>query len=281
MPLFRVRHESGSQLKTARIRASVGDLEARRDPPPAGPAPQDVLASVLRRIACSRGALTWRRWVILYGSSFGCSRLPTRSPRTSTLESLSELALVIVDLQEQDGTAAIPTRNSVARLLASLANSMLSFSPAVSYPQTCDRLPRRSQILAIELTSTVRGLARRRYRARGGTGNASRTPAPRGAINSASARSRSYWLKDEQIAKSRRTLFISESTTKVHVRHIYEKLGVHTRAGGDCSDPGARSLGQRRYCSDSSGDLLRVGSSGLSAVSCESQDEVRAQRPIR
>ena len=26
-----------------------------------------------------------------------------------------------------------------------------------------------------------------------------------------------------------RSLFISESTTKVHVRHIYEKLGVHTR----------------------------------------------------
>ncbi|MCW2977204.1 MAG: putative transcriptional regulator [Actinomycetia bacterium] len=27
-----------------------------------------------------------------------------------------------------------------------------------------------------------------------------------------------------------RTLFISESTTKVHVRHIFDKLGVHTRA---------------------------------------------------
>ena len=27
-----------------------------------------------------------------------------------------------------------------------------------------------------------------------------------------------------------KTLFISESTAKVHVRHIYEKLGVHTRA---------------------------------------------------
>jgi DNA-binding NarL/FixJ family response regulator len=26
-----------------------------------------------------------------------------------------------------------------------------------------------------------------------------------------------------------KTLFISESTVKVHVRHVLEKLGVHTR----------------------------------------------------
>jgi DNA-binding NarL/FixJ family response regulator len=34
-------------------------------------------------------------------------------------------------------------------------------------------------------------------------------------------------LKNRDIA---RALFIAESTTKVHIRHILEKLGVRTRA---------------------------------------------------
>jgi DNA-binding NarL/FixJ family response regulator len=34
-------------------------------------------------------------------------------------------------------------------------------------------------------------------------------------------------------------LFISESTTKVHVKHIYEKLGVRSRAEALRADPDA------------------------------------------
>jgi DNA-binding CsgD family transcriptional regulator len=43
---------------------------------------------------------------------------------------------------------------------------------------------------------------------------------------------------NREIAKR---LFISESTTKVHVRHIFEKLGVHTRAEAVAVGPGGDS----------------------------------------
>jgi DNA-binding CsgD family transcriptional regulator len=44
----------------------------------------------------------------------------------------------------------------------------------------------------------------------------------------------SQGLSNREIAKA---LFISESTTKVHVRHIYEKLGVHSRAQAAAANP--------------------------------------------
>ena len=42
-------------------------------------------------------------------------------------------------------------------------------------------------------------------------------------------RSTSYLFKAGATRRSLERLFISESTVKVHVRHIYEKFGVRTR----------------------------------------------------
>ncbi len=55
---------------------------------------------------------------------------------------------------------------------------------------------------------------------------------------------------NHEIAK---TLFISESTTKVHVRHIFEKLGVHTRAEAAASLPEQPSLDSVSAAAVSSG----------------------------
>jgi DNA-binding CsgD family transcriptional regulator len=43
-----------------------------------------------------------------------------------------------------------------------------------------------------------------------------------------------------------RTLFISESTTKVHIRHIFEKLGVHSRAEAAFADVEEASASRRQ-----------------------------------
>jgi DNA-binding NarL/FixJ family response regulator len=47
---------------------------------------------------------------------------------------------------------------------------------------------------------------------------------------------------NKQIADA---LFISESTTKVHVRHIFEKLGVHSRAEVAALRTEGEDLGER------------------------------------
>ena len=95
----------------------------------------------------------------------------------------------------------------------------------------------------------------------------------------ASERSTSWSAKGCQIARSRSGLFISEATVKVHVHHVFDKLGIRSRTA--LAMNAARDRWRQAAPTASSGDDLRC--TELSAAkSLDVIDVVRLEvRPFR
>jgi len=213
------------RLKAARIRASIGDLE-RAEILLRGPAPQDVSRACCGELVASRAL-----YLAAMGNLSAARSTAREAQETSSYidtQSLSGLALAIVDLQErQEIRLTEATHKTLARVLR-LGQLDALVLACRAYPQLAASAA-TDQSFAPELTKMFAGSQDVDI------GRAAGLEMPRELQRheGLSVREREVY---ELLAQGRtnreisKTLFISESTTKVHVRHIYEKLGVHTRA---------------------------------------------------
>jgi DNA-binding CsgD family transcriptional regulator len=213
------------RLKRARIRASVGDLE-RAEILLRGPAPQDVSRACCGELVASRAL-----YLAAMGDASSARSAAREAQEISSYidtQSLSELALIIVGLHErQDVRLTEASRKALARILR-LGQLDALVLACRAYPQLA-LCAASEKGFAPELTRMFAG-SQDVDIARAAGLDMPRELRKHGRL---SIRERevlellAQGLTNPEIAKA---LFIGKSTTKVHVRHIYEKLGVHTRA---------------------------------------------------
>ena len=213
------------QLKSARLRAAAGDVQ-RAEIILRPAQPSDLPRAFHGEWLASRS---------LYLAALGDVEAARAAVRDSRLMStyidarnLSDLALAIADLQSEGETTSHSNASAtLARLLASghIDGVILA----------CRIFPRLATVgaqnptLATELTRIL-AASRDVDIGRAAGLDMPRELRPRDVL---SQREREVWELLVQGRTNReiaQTLFISESTTKVHVRHIFEKLGVHSRA---------------------------------------------------
>jgi LuxR family maltose regulon positive regulatory protein len=213
-------------LLTARLRATAGDIE-RAEIILRGRPPMDGV---------TRSALGERlAWRSLYLSAIGdvstVRSVVREAARTSSYlgtRSLRELALVIVSLREQPSSGLTKeSRSALAQIIKLGQLDGLVFACRV-YPELATHAA-SDDALAHELTTVLAGSRDIDI------GRAAGLEMPRDLrrTEGLSIREREVFellaqgRSNPEIAKA---LFISESTTKVHVRHNFEKLKVHSRA---------------------------------------------------
>lgn len=212
-------------LNTARLRVAAGDL-ARAETALRTPiSPDGLTRNALGERLASRGL-----YLAALGDLPGARAVIHDARRASSYiqtQCLGTLALVIADLRTRGAQSDARSREALVRMIA--------FGQKDALVLACRAYPPLAQwavshkALAREFASVLAGSRDVDI------GRAAGLEIPRELrrAEALSAREREVYelmaqgRSNREIAK---TLFISESTTKVHVRHIFEKLRVHTRA---------------------------------------------------
>lgn len=219
------------RLRSARLRATAGDLD-RAEILLRDPLPEDVTPGCRGEVLASRAL-----YLAAMGDISAARSAVSEARKTSAYidtQSLSELALTVASLQEQRETPCTRAANrSIAHIikLGQLDSLVLACR---AYPALAE-CAASDQTLAGEMTKVLSGSRDVDI------GRAAGLEMPRELRRGEglSVREREVYelvaqgRSNREIAKA---LFISVSTAKVHVRHIYEKLGVHNRAEAAAAD---------------------------------------------
>jgi ATP/maltotriose-dependent transcriptional regulator MalT len=219
------------QLKLARLKAAAGDVE-RAEITLRPAQPLDLPRAFHGEWLASRS---------LYLAALGdfeAARAAVRDARlTSTYidaRNLTDLALVVVDLQTKTEMASRANASAtLARLLASGHIDGVVLACRV-FPKLAS-IATDNPTLGIEL-GRILAASRDVDIGRAGGLDMPRELWPRGGLSYREREVHQLVVQGLTNREIARTLFISESTTKVHVRHIFEKLGVHSRAEAAAAD---------------------------------------------
>jgi LuxR family transcriptional regulator, maltose regulon positive regulatory protein len=213
------------QLKLARLRAAAGDVQ-RAEITLRPAQPLDLPRAFHGEWLASRSL--YLAALVDVDAARAAARDARRTSTYIDARNLSDLALAITDLQSEQEVASHSNASAtLARLLASghIDGVIVACRCFPKLASVADHNPN----LAVELG---RVLARSRDV---DIGRAAGLDMPRELRrrDGLSQRERDVYELLVQGRTNReiaRALFISESTAKVHVRHIFEKLGVHNRA---------------------------------------------------